>query len=331
MEYQDPSRQRPPLASEFLDKLLPLVNDPDAGVRRELILALRNMQTPQVGDALRRLAASWDGQDRWYLEALGLALRYREPEFVASLFDGSLYGKMDLQNAGRTVVAAPPYFPTDRNEAYLATGTTLPPASAVSKTLGLAWELHRVEALPLVLKMLPSLKSAELQQAADDMMEQVEDPAGAAILADVAASTRDPLRQKQAMVSLARKLDGSWRGAAHDPKVVALIESALKNPETRLEGVMMAGGSGDPRYSEMLLKLAEDAKASSEERVEAIEAIARVKAPQAGEVVNKVLAGARRRVRPVRRRRRRFAPCLVWGMLGTGFRALCWKTRCRWA
>ena len=27
--------------------------------------------------ALRKLAASWDGQDRWYLEALGLALEKR--------------------------------------------------------------------------------------------------------------------------------------------------------------------------------------------------------------------------------------------------------------
>ncbi len=242
-----------------------------------MILALRNLPTAKVGDALKKLAASWDGQDRWYLEALGLALRNREPEFVSSLFDGTLYGKMDLKNAGRSVVAVPPYFPVDRNEAYLATGTTLPPASAVSKTLGLAWMLHRVEALPLILKLLPSLKSAELQQAADDVMNQVEDPAGAAILAEVAANTKDPLRQRQAMASLARKLDGSWRGAAGDPKVVALIESALGNTETRLEGVMMAGGSGDRRYSDQLLKLAEDEKAPAEVRVEAIEASARVK------------------------------------------------------
>ncbi|HEU5118891.1 MAG TPA: HEAT repeat domain-containing protein, partial [Isosphaeraceae bacterium] len=293
VEYQKADAKRPPLAAEFLDRLLPLANDPDAGVRRELILALRNVPTAQAGDALRTLAASWDGQDRWYLEALGLALRDREPEFIASLFDGSLYGPMDLENAGRNVVAVAPYFPTDRNEAYLPTGSTLPPASAVSKTLGLAWELHRVEALPLVLKMLPSLKSAELQQAADDMMNQVEDPAGAAILAEVAANTKDPLRQKQAMASLARKLDGTWRSAAGQPQVVALIESALKNPDTRLEGVMMAGGSGDRRYSDQLLKLAEDTEAPAEVRVEAIEAIARVKAPKAGEVVNTVLARAK--------------------------------------
>ena len=47
-----------------------MADDPDAGVRRELILALRNLPTDKVGRRPKKLAASWDGQDRWYLEAL---------------------------------------------------------------------------------------------------------------------------------------------------------------------------------------------------------------------------------------------------------------------
>ena len=47
-----------------------------------------------------KLAASWDGQDRWYLEALGLALEKRESSFLSSLFDGSLYGDLDLEHSG---------------------------------------------------------------------------------------------------------------------------------------------------------------------------------------------------------------------------------------
>ena len=69
-----------------------MAGDPDAGVRRELILAFRNLPTDLVGDSLRKLAAAWDGQDRWYLEALGLALEKRESDFLSTLFDGSLYG-----------------------------------------------------------------------------------------------------------------------------------------------------------------------------------------------------------------------------------------------
>ena len=63
-----------------------MADDPDAGVRRELILAFRNLPTEKVGDALRKLAASWDGQDRWYLEALGLALEKRESALSFATF-----------------------------------------------------------------------------------------------------------------------------------------------------------------------------------------------------------------------------------------------------
>src|SRR5205823_2471567 len=40
----------PPAAATHLEVLLPRSNDPDAGVRRELILALRDVPTSQAGD-----------------------------------------------------------------------------------------------------------------------------------------------------------------------------------------------------------------------------------------------------------------------------------------
>ena len=113
VEYQKPEAKRPPAALDASRRACsPLADDPDAGVRRELILALRNLPTDKVGDALRKLAASWDGQDRWYLEALGLALEKRESSFLAELFDGTLYGELDLERAGKDGnVALPPLFP----------------------------------------------------------------------------------------------------------------------------------------------------------------------------------------------------------------------------
>ncbi len=71
VEYTRPEARQPAAALAHLDTLLPLADDPDPGVRRELILALRNLPTEKVGEALKTLTASWDGQDRWYLEALG--------------------------------------------------------------------------------------------------------------------------------------------------------------------------------------------------------------------------------------------------------------------
>ena len=60
------SGPQPPLAAEaHLDALKPLADDPDAGVRLELILALRDLPTDKVGDTLKTLTRSGDGRDRW--------------------------------------------------------------------------------------------------------------------------------------------------------------------------------------------------------------------------------------------------------------------------
>ena len=160
-----------------------------------MILALRNLPAEKVGKALTTLARSWDGQDRWYLEALGLALDSRDSAFIQSLFDGSLYGDLNLDDAGQaSKLALPPYFPADRNEAYIAVGTKDQPASPLSKTLGLMWRVHKFEMLPLFGRVLPKLASPELQQAADDILAQMREPATAFVLVDLANVVRDPDR-----------------------------------------------------------------------------------------------------------------------------------------
>jgi putative membrane-bound dehydrogenase-like protein len=273
--------------------LVAMADDTDPGVRRAVLLALRNQPTSAVGVALRKLAASWDGQDRWYLEALGLALRHREPEFIQSLFDGSLYGDLELDNAGRSTVALPPYFPVDRNEAFLSVHDTLPPATALSKTLGLMWELHRVESLSLLTRLMPALKSPELLQAADDIIAQVEDSAGAGIVAELALEAGDPVRRRQIMASLTRKLDGPWRDAAGNPQIERLIATALDDPALRTEAITLAGVSASPRFADQITQYAEDAAAPPEVRVAAVEALARARNPQAAEVLDRLIAAAK--------------------------------------
>ena len=284
----------PPIGSESLEALTATADDPDAGVRREVILALRDLPTDKVGPALKKLAASWDGRDRWYLEALGLALKNREPAFLKELFDGTLYGDLKLDEAGKNGnVALPPYFPVDRNEAFIsASDPELPPADALSKTLGLAWMVHRAEVLPELARILPSLVAPELQQAADDVIQQITDPAGAVTLAEQAAAIKDPSRRRQILATLARRLDGPWRDAQNEPKVVAVIESALGDPETRAQGIAMAGATGNAAYGDRLIALAADAKGPDETRVAAIEAVARLKSPKSNEVVQQLIADA---------------------------------------
>ena len=274
VEFIKPEADKPPAALKNLDVLLALVADPDTGVRRELILAFRNLPTDKVGEALKTLARTWDGQDRWYLEALGLALEGREPAFFAEVFDGTLYGDLDLENAGKSrQVSLPPYFPVDRNEAYIAVGDTPLPASALSKTLGLAWRVHRPEVLPLLGRIMPQLSTPELQQAADDVIRRTEGPEAVVITAELALRTGDPVRKRQVLATLTRKLEGAGRDSRSHAKVTEAIEGALKEPTTRIEGIQLAAASREARYADVLAGFAADTKAPNDVREAAIEAL----------------------------------------------------------
>ena len=249
VEYTDPSAKRPGPAVKHLPDLLPLASDPDAGVRRELILALRNLTNAGVVDALKTLAREWDGRDRWYLEALGLAFDHRRSAVIASLFDGSLYGDLDLDKAGQaSVLALPPYYPVDRNEAYIATGAPELPVSPLSKTLGLAWRLHRYEALPLLTRVLFELDSPPLQQAADDVLGQIRDPNTAVVLAGIAKKADDPSRKRQGKLGMLAPESSGRTGAEaakQPPHRRRHRVGALDDPELKLAALGVVAASGD--------------------------------------------------------------------------------------
>jgi hypothetical protein len=249
VEYNNADAKKPAAALANLDLLLPLADDPDPAVRRELILALRNLPTPRVGAALRKLVAHWDGQDRWYLEALGLALDGREAEYVTSLMDPSLFGESgDFAKDGRNDhVALPPYFPVDRNEAFIALGAADQPTTGLSKFLGLLWRLRRPEALPVLEQVLPNLSAPGLQQAGDDVLRQLNDPAAADVAALVAERTDDPVRRRGLLAILAERLAGQWNAAKDRPTVSRVIANALEAPEQRLQGIALAAATRDDR------------------------------------------------------------------------------------
>lgn len=76
------------LARQLKLVLLPylemLVNDPSPQVRREVALALRHNQSASAAALWAALAAQYDGEDRWYLEALGIAADGQWERFFAA-------------------------------------------------------------------------------------------------------------------------------------------------------------------------------------------------------------------------------------------------------
>jgi len=275
VEYKNPDAEKPPAALARLDLLLPLADDPDAGVRRELILAIRNLPTPKIAEALRKLVANWDGQDRWYLEALGLALDDRESEFITSLMDPSLFGEPGdfAGDLGNDQVALPPYFPVDRNEAFIPAGAPDRPTTPLSKFLGFQWRLRRPEALPVLERVLPRLAGPELQRAGIDTLRGMPDSVTADVAALVAERADDPSFRQAVTAMLADRLAGPWRPAADRPPVVRLIKECLGDPERRLQGIALAVASADSRHQPALEALAVAADEPDEVAVAAVEAL----------------------------------------------------------
>lgn len=59
--------------------------DPSPAVRRAVAVSLREVALEDSRDILRQLYDTFDGQDRWYLEALGIALDGKEAAFYKDL------------------------------------------------------------------------------------------------------------------------------------------------------------------------------------------------------------------------------------------------------
>ena len=272
--YTKPEAKQPPAALAHLDILVPLASDPDAGVRRELILALRNLPTDKAGNALKTLAAAWDGQDRWYLEALGLALEKRESAFLSTLFDGTLFGDLGLEQAGNDGnVALPPYFPVDRNEAFIAAGTPDRPVSPVSKSLGLAWRLHRRKSCRSSSASCPACARSSCNRLPTMSSSGSTTRKRPDLVAGIAMRTTDPVHQRGLLAMLVRRLGGAWNAASARPQVLAAIERTLADPELRRQGIALAAATRDSRHRPSLEHLAEDATAPEELRVAAIEGL----------------------------------------------------------
>jgi putative membrane-bound dehydrogenase-like protein len=94
------------IARELKQDVIPLVKllarDQSAQVRRECALALRHQQSPEAPKLWAELALQHDGQDRWYLEALGIGADRQWDQYL----DAWLAAAGDQLNtaAGRDII-----------------------------------------------------------------------------------------------------------------------------------------------------------------------------------------------------------------------------------
>jgi len=140
---------------------------------------------------------------------------------------------------------------------------------------------------------MPKLATPELQQAADDVLAQITDPIGAIALADMAMSLRDPIRKRQMLTTLGRRLEGPWRAVVSDSKVARgdrgrverSRDAACRHPAGRRHR--------RPALGRHLDELRARREGDAEVRVAAVEGLGRLKSPLAAQTLDNLITQAK--------------------------------------
>lgn len=216
-----------------------LLRDPDAAVRRELLLALREVPLSRKGaaNALVVLADQFDGQDRFYLAAVGIAFRGREAELFPAL-------AANWQNQWNKKITWLLW------ELRAPTSLAFLQSSIANETIPLDW---RADALGIAAD-LPSQE------------------AGQALLRFLQGNRPNTLAQR-ALDALAEHVEGKWKPLRDSPELAAAVEQALATPSTRTHGVGLIARGKLRAFLPQLLALARNQGAGATARAAAVEAL----------------------------------------------------------
>jgi putative membrane-bound dehydrogenase-like protein len=194
--------------SQYEKNLIKILHGLPQQVRREVLIQLRDADPAKAKDLIMGLAMKHDGKDRFYLEAVGIAVGHHNPR-------------------RREVILA------DFGNQILEWDDT---------AADLVWELRPPSALPLLEKRLADDKlSAEQRARIVDILGLYEDKdAGKAVLVALRGSVPAEVRLK-AFENLRRHLPGKWQHLAKSPELNDLIRSQLAEPESRATALTLIG------------------------------------------------------------------------------------------
>ena len=229
----------------------PLLRDPSAQVRREIAVMLQDparmtpayvigaQTTPAAGvlDALVELSKQYDGKDRWYLAALGIAARGRED---------ALYARLKADNPGLTAASA-------QLLRELRAPASMAPMIAVLRD-----QTRPVDERLGAMEVLAVMESPEAARAVTGLLAADDTPA--------------PLIER-AFAHVRRQLFSLWADSRKTPEVAAAIRRALKTPGLQAGGVDLAAAVGDPQFGPDLLALAKSSSAPEAIRASAVDVL----------------------------------------------------------
>jgi putative membrane-bound dehydrogenase-like protein len=219
-----------------------------AAVRREALLALRDVDPAKAKPIILQLAGQYDGKDRFYLEAVGIAVGHHD-------------------KARRDVILADfdKHFP-EWND----------------KVADLVWELRPPSMLPKLEKLLADTKLPARQRArVIDILAASDDrAAGKALLKVLQADVPAEVREK-VLDNLKRFLPGKWRDLRNSPELGETIRGLLAKADTRATGLSLVGAAERTADVPRVAELARDTKEGEPVRKAAVATLGQLPTPAA--------------------------------------------------
>lgn len=214
-----------------------LLKDHSAAVRREALLLLRDVDPAKAKNLIYELAKTYDGKDRFFLEAVGIAVGHHD-------------------NKRREIILADfdKHFP-EWNE----------------KVAGLVWALRPPGMVPFLEKRLAEGKGTPEQrsQLVDILAGLPDAKVPNVLLAALGKETAEEVRNR-ILYHMKENLPRKWSALRQGPELHNAIESLLEKPAGKAVAVLLVGLAGKDRWVPEVIKLAEDRKESTEIRVASV-------------------------------------------------------------
>lgn len=217
-----------------------VTHDPSSAVRREALLLLQSADPEKAAPLIWELARRYDGKDRFYLAAVGIAIGHHDAKRRAVVF-----AHLDRELPAWSEAVA-----------------------------GLLWELRPPNVVPLLSRRLLDAKlPAEQRALVADVIATSNDPTAGPTLLRAIADEKDAALRERVYARLRQNLAGKWKGLANSPEAVRAIESFLDDPKTRAEGLELAGLTQNAKLLQRIKSIVAGAKESLAIRIAATRAL----------------------------------------------------------
>jgi putative membrane-bound dehydrogenase-like protein len=217
-----------------------LLNDPSAAVRRDLLLSLRDVDPALAKPLILALAKQYDGKDRFYLEAIGIAVGHHD-------------------EARRELLLA------DFDQQFPEWNDTV---------ANLIWELRPTQVLPRLEKRLfdTATPSAQRGQIVD-IIASSPDISGAKTLLTALETGVPPEVRERILANLKQFLPGNWRQLRQGPELKQTISRLFELPSSRRTALALIEAASRTDYIDKVAAVAADRKEPESTRAAAVQTL----------------------------------------------------------